>query len=419
MADRENGELSLYIHWPFCLSKCPYCDFNSHPVPHPVPMGRRGIEQARWRAALLRELESFANEFLGGFGVSRFNAERKGRRLKSIFFGGGTPSLLAPATVEALIDRALSYWPPTPALEITLEANPATDEEALFAAFATAGVNRLSLGVQALEAEGLRVLGRRHSLEQAERSLERAMKSFPQVSIDLIYGRPGQTPEGWAKELERALGFGLSHLSAYQLTLEEGTPLALREARGDVVLPDEETILAFDTVTETTLSAAGLHAYEISNHARPGHASQHNLAYWRSEDYLGIGPGAHGRITGAVDLREGGRQRVALEARRAPAEWLSCVETLGHGQHPPALLDASARWQELLLMGLRLVEEGLPLEQIHLLTGHSLADWVPAKNLDRLIAGGFLTLDLQMLRTTPAGRRRLNAVLQALLSTNK
>jgi oxygen-independent coproporphyrinogen-3 oxidase len=271
----SRAPLGVYVHWPFCKSKCPYCDFNSHV--------RDGVEQARWRAALLRELEHAARE-------------APDRRVETMFFGGGTPSLMEPETVAALIARTRQLWDSAPGIEITLEANPTSVEAGRFAALAEAGVNRASLGVQALEPQALKFLGREHSTDEALDALATARRHFARHSFDLIYARPGQTPEAWAEELERALALAGEHLSLYQLTIERGTRFFTDHARGTFVLPDEDASAAMFEHTQARLAQAGLPAYEISNHARPGAACRHNLIYWRYQDYVGIGPGAHGRF---------------------------------------------------------------------------------------------------------------------------
>jgi oxygen-independent coproporphyrinogen-3 oxidase len=298
--------LGVYIHWPFCKSKCPYCDFNSHV--------RDGIDQARWRNALLTELEHAARE-------------APGRRVETMFFGGGTPSLMEPETVGAVIARAKALWDTAADVEITLEANPTSVEAGRFAALAQAGVNRVSLGVQALDAAALRFLGREHSADEAVEAIKTARRDFARYSFDLIYARPGQTPEDWAAELERALALAGEHLSLYQLTVERGTRFFTDHARGAFILPDEDQAAAMFELTQVRMAAAGLPAYEISNHARPGAACRHNLIYWRYQDYVGIGPGAHGRFAqgrpGAPAGRRPGwkRSRGPAMGRRKPRWW--------------------------------------------------------------------------------------------------
>ncbi|HXE17098.1 MAG TPA: radical SAM family heme chaperone HemW [Stellaceae bacterium] len=379
--------LALYIHWPFCKSKCPYCDFNSHV--------RAGIDEARWRDALLRELDRGA-------------AETQGRELVSIFFGGGTPSLMAPPTVAALLERAAARWSLAPDIEITLEANPNSVEAARFRDLAAAGVNRLSLGVQALDDTALKFLGRGHDRDEALAAIDLARAHFARFSFDLIYARPGHTPAAWQAELREALRRAGDHLSVYQLTIEQGTAFHTAFARGDFVLPDEEIQGALYEMTQDMLGDAGLPAYEISNHARAGQESRHNLAYWRYRDYLGIGPGAHGRLTlGGV--------KYANANHRAPETWLAAVERDGHGAATRTALSPDERRDEMAMMGLRLTA-GIARADMRAETGGDIEDAFDRARLDALIGGGFLELDAAGLRATPAGRQRLNAVLDRLLN---
>jgi putative oxygen-independent coproporphyrinogen III oxidase len=315
---------ALYIHWPFCLAKCPYCDFNSHV--------RDAVDQTVWQQALLADMQREAEL-------------APGERLDSIFFGGGTPSLMAPALVEALLAQAEQYWGFAPGIEITLEANPSSVEAANFAALATAGINRVSLGLQSLDDAALRLLGRLHNAAEGLAALDLAQQHFGRVSFDLIYALPGQTPSLWKGELERALSFGTGHLSLYQLTIEPGTRFATDVRTGALEpLDDEAAADLFDLTREFT-AAAGLPAYEVSNHARPGEESRHNLVYWRYQDYLGIGPGAHGRRGGMATLRH-----------RKPENWLTAIERQGDGIAEEQQLTRSAQASEALLMGLRLAE---------------------------------------------------------------
>ncbi len=376
----------VYVHWPYCLAKCPYCDFNSHAA--------AGADHDRWRRALLAELAHFA-------------AQVPGRRVDSVFFGGGTPSLMAPETVAALLDAVAGHWTLPAEAEITLEANPGTVDRDRFAAFRAAGVNRLSLGVQALEEEALRFLGRVHGRDEALRALEAARRLFPRLSFDLIYARPGQTPEAWAAELARALEIAADHLSLYQLTIEPGTAFYTLEARGALVLPDEDAAAAMYEHTQAACAARGLPAYEVSNHAVPGAESRHNLIYWRGGDYVGIGPGAHGRLTRRGPTR-------ALRQHRAPERWLALVETQGHATREDVALTAAERAEELVMMGLRLAE-GVEVARFRDRCGLALAEAVDAGALARLRAGGFVAWDGHRLRATAAGRLRLNAVIAALL----
>ncbi len=376
----------LYVHWPFCLSKCPYCDFNSHV--------REGVDQARWRRALLSELDHYAEK-------------TQDRRLTSIFFGGGTPSLMAPETAGAVIDAARAHWDMAPEIEITLEANPTSVEAGHLKAFRTAGIERVSLGVQALDDTALKFLGRQHSAAEALAALDIARRAFGRWSFDLIYARPDQDAATWRAELARALDEGATHLSLYQLTIEEGTAFHGAARRGELRVPGEDTAGELYEVTQEVMAAAGLPAYEISNHARPGAESRHNLTYWRYGDYLGIGPGAHGRVT----LSDG---KVATRQHRAPEAWLDAVEREGHATRAHQALTAKDRLAEMLMMGLRL-REGIARAAFKRETGTEIEDLLPAKSLDPLVAGGFLDLDAQGLRATDTGRARLNAVLARLL----
>ncbi|SMF08679.1 oxygen-independent coproporphyrinogen-3 oxidase [Tistlia consotensis] len=381
--------LGLYVHWPFCLSKCPYCDFNSHV--------RETIEQARWRAALLRELEHWAAACESGAGP---------RRLASIFFGGGTPSLMDPGTVAALIDRARALWPHGPDLEITLEANPTSVEAGRFAALAEAGVNRVSLGVQSLDETALRFLGRRHSAAEALAAVALARRSFPRFSFDLIYARPGQSAEAWRDELGRALDEGPEHLSLYQLTIEENTPFHGAWRRGELQPLDEEAAADLFDETQQRLEAVGLPAYEISNHARPGAECRHNQLYWRYDDYLGVGPGAHGRLT--LDGR-----KLATRQHRAPEAWLAAVEAEGHATRTRQPLDPVQRLDELLVMGLR-TREGIARAAFRREAGAEPEALFSGRTLEQLQEAGYLALDAAGLRATAEGRRRLDAVLRHL-----
>ena len=376
----------LYVHWPFCKAKCPYCDFNSHVT--------AAVDHARWARALVRELDHFA-------------AETAGRTLGSIFFGGGTPSLMAPATVAAVIERAAAHFCLAPDVEITLEANPTSAEAGRLADFRAAGVNRLSLGVQALDDQALRALGREHSAAEALAAVEAAARLFPRFSFDLIYARPGQTLAAWAEELARALGHAGGHLSVYQLTIEPGTPFHALHARGALELPPDDLQAAMYELTRDRLAAAGLPAYEISNHARSGEACRHNLVYWRCGDYVGIGPGAHGRLSL-------GTERFGTETLRVPRAWLEQVERAGHGERPREPVGRTDQAIELLLMGLRLAE-GVSLERLATIGGQPFDRLLDACALERFVADGLLAIEEGRLGATPAGLQRLNGVLSALL----
>lgn len=384
----DQSGFGLYVHWPFCRSKCPYCDFNSHV--------REAVDHDRWRRALLRELDHFADKTAG-------------RTVGSIFFGGGTPSLMAPATAAAVIDRAAERWALAPDVEITLEANPTSVEAGTFDGFAAAGVNRVSLGVQALDDGALTFLGRGHTAAEALSAVALAARRFERYSFDLIYARPGQTVPQWTAELEQALGHAGDHLSVYQLTIEPGTAFHTLHARGALGVPDADTQAALYKATQQALGDAGLPAYEISNHARPGQESRHNLVYWRYGDYVGIGPGAHGRLTLEGGVKWGTR------THRAPEIWLERVERDGHAEKPREVIAPADRLAELLMMGLRL-GEGVPRQRILAETGQDIDAQIDRDVLGRLIDGGFVTLDRDRLCATPDGLPRLDAVLAALLA---
>ncbi len=379
-------DLALYIHWPFCLAKCPYCDFNSHV--------RDRIDQTRFARALRAELA--------------WEAARLGRRrLASIFFGGGTPSLMDSSTAARLIEDATTLFDPAPDLEITLEANPTSVEAARLADFRDAGVNRISLGIQSLDETALRFLGRQHSARQAIAALEAARASFPRISFDLIYARPGQDLPAWRAELDHALSLCADHLSLYQLTIEPGTVFEGMHRRGEIALPDDDVAATLYAETEAICDRHGLEAYEISNLARPGGESRHNLAYWRYGDYAGIGPGAHGRVTLGPDL-------VATRRHRAPEPWADRVEQHGHGSTAEEVVAPADRAREMLLMGLRL-SEGIDLARFAARTGLPLSAAIDADVLRQAIDTGYLTHTDAHLAATPDGRMRLDALLAALL----
>jgi putative oxygen-independent coproporphyrinogen III oxidase len=373
--------LALYVHWPFCVSKCPYCDFNSHV--------RASVDEAAHRAALLAELDYEA-------------ARTPGHRLTSIFFGGGTPSLMDPATVAEVIERARALWPAEPGIEITLEANPTSVEAARFAGFRAGGVNRVSLGLQALDDEALRFLGRPHDLATGLAALDVAQSIFPRVSFDLITARPGQSVKAWEAELARALAFGTEHLSLYQLTIEPSTRFATMFAAGQIALPDEDTALELFEITRAMTAKAGLPAYEVSNHARPGSESRHNLSYWRYDDYAGIGPGAHGR-----------RGQVATARVKKPENWLAAVREGGHGIAEETPLPQHDLAREALLMGMRL-EDGIDAARFQTRTGVAIDDALDPRGAAELEALGLIARTPDRLRLTEAGRPLLNAVLAKL-----
>jgi oxygen-independent coproporphyrinogen-3 oxidase len=375
--------LALYIHWPFCARKCPYCDFNSHV--------RAEVDQEAWREALLADLGHEASL-------------SEGAELGSIFFGGGTPSLMPPATVAALIEAASRHWRFAEDIEITLEANPSSVEVANFAALAQAGVNRVSLGLQALDDEALRFLGRLHDVKEGLAALDVAQRVFDRVSFDLIYARPGQLPDAWRAELERALGFGTGHLSLYQLTIEPGTRFAtLVRERQLRSLADDPAADLF-ALTRDLTDAAGLPAYEVSNHARPGEESRHNLAYWRYRDYLGVGPGAHGRRNGVATLRH-----------KKPENWLAAVGRSGQGLSEERRLGPAEQATEALLMGLRL-REGVDLAQIGARFGFAPAELVDANKIQLHRRLGLVEQDDARLTVTPAGMPLLDALLADIVA---
>jgi oxygen-independent coproporphyrinogen-3 oxidase len=376
--DAKGGPgFGIYVHWPFCLSKCPYCDFNSH-VRH------AGIDETRFSRAFVAEIATTA-------------ARMPDRKVSTIFFGGGTPSLMAPDTVAAILDAIAGHWTIAPDVEVTLEANPTSVEAARFRALRSAGVNRVSLGVQALDDAALAFLGRLHSAREALDALAVARKVFERFSFDLIYARPDQTAQSWTDELERAIAEGSQHLSLYQLTIEAETPFATLRAAGKLATPDDDTARRLYDSTREICDAHGLPAYEISNHARPGAECRHNLVYWRYGEYAGIGPGAHGRIDVA-----GARRATATE--KHPERWLMRVEQLGHGLVTDDQLTRGEQADEFLLMGLRLAEgieparyaaiSGRPLDQsrIAMLAQHGLVETTPTGRL-RVTAAGFPVLD--------------------------
>jgi len=380
--------LGIYIHWPFCQSKCPYCDFNSHV--------RGEIEETRWRRALGREIAYFAERTTGA-------------RVESIFLGGGTPSLMAPETVAAALEAVKRHWPSAPDLEVTLEANPSSVEADRFAGFRAAGVNRVSLGVQSLEDAALAFLGRLHSAREARRAVEVARETFDRVSIDLIYALPGQTPADWRDELTEALSLAGGHLSAYQLTIEADTAFARRHARGAFTLPDADTAAEMFDITQEMTAAAGLPAYEISNHARAGEACRHNLEIWKGGGYVGVGPGAHGRLP----LGDGGA--IATEQAKLPEAWLAKVEERGCGISHEEPIPGAARAEEAIMTGLRLTE-GINARLFERRLGRPLDEVIDGIACKQLGESGHLVRDGDRLTATPSGRLLLDAVLGALLA---
>jgi len=380
-------DLAIYIHWPFCLSKCPYCDFNSHVA--------ETVDHRIWRDALHADLSHYAEQL-------------PDRNIVSIFFGGGTPSLMAPATSAALIESIGHHWSLADDVEITLEANPTSVEAGRFDDFRAAGINRLSIGVQSLNNEALKFLGRDHDQAQAVDAVALAASIFPRTSFDLIYARPNQTVAEWEKELTEALAMEAGHLSLYQLTIERGTPFYAAHQRGDFQIPADEVGSELYEVTQELCERRGVPAYEISNHARPGSECRHNLVYWTGGDYVGVGPGAHGRISV-------GDKVFATEQIPGPGNWLEAVAKNGHGTRKTEPVDTMARIEEILMMGLRL-RNGLTREAFQLATEQEFEDVLEPRRLRRLIDAKYLEIDSQGLRATPEGLIRLNSVLAALLS---
>jgi len=379
----DSKAFGVYVHWPFCLSKCPYCDFNSHVRHQP-------IDEERFASAFAREIETSA-------------ARAPGREVTSIFLGGGTPSLMKPQTVGAILDAIGRHWRVAPNAEVTLEANPTSVEATRFAGYRAAGVNRVSLGVQALDDASLKALGRLHTAREALDAVAIARKNFERYSFDLIYARPDQTPEMWADELKLAISEAAEHLSLYQLTIEEGTPFFGLHAAGKLKTPDEAVARALYDVTQEVCGRHGLPAYEISNHARAGAECQHNLVYWRGEEYAGVGPGAHGRL----DI-DGVRHAIATEKR--PEAWLMRVEANGHGVVTDDLLNSEERADEFLLMGLRLAE-GIDPARYADLSGRAL----DPNRIAILREEGAITVDDNgRLRVTQSGFPVLDAVVADL-----
>lgn len=380
----DEAGFGVYVHWPFCAAKCPYCDFNSH-----VRIG--GIDEPRFLAAFLREL--------------RTTRERIGpRTVTSIFIGGGTPSLMQPATVGGILEEIGRLWAIDPNAEITLEANPSSVEASRFRGYRTAGVNRVSLGVQSLREADLKRLGRLHTVAEAKTAVGIASSTFERFSFDLIYARPGQTVRGWREELDEALAMAGGHLSLYQLTIEDGTPFAALYAAGKLRVPDADQASALFEMTQAMTLARGLPAYEISNHAAPGQESRHNLLYWRYGEYAGVGPGAHGRLVV-------GRERLATMSERAPERWLEAVERRGHGLISSEPLSPAEQADEALLMGLRL-EEGLDLDRLERIGGLRPSRAVITELVDQgllaVLAGG------RRIKATVQGRMVLNELVLRL-----
>jgi oxygen-independent coproporphyrinogen-3 oxidase len=377
--------LALYIHWPFCKFKCPYCDFNSHV--------RERINHPEWKEAYLKEM--------------RFYREKTGpREIKSIFFGGGTPSLMEPETVAAVITEADRLWSLPANIEITLEANPTSVEAEKLRGFRAAGVNRVSLGVQSLREADLKKLGRQHSAAEAIAAVKLASGIFDRYSFDLIYARPAQSVADWQQELTEALDFAAGHMSLYQLTIEEGTQYHTLHQRGELKIPGDDLAADMYELTQEMMETRGLPAYEISNHARPGEESQHNLVYWNYGDYAGIGPGAHGRLT--LDS-----EKWATRAHKAPELWMQWVKEKGHGAHPFEKVDLSKRGWETLMMGLRL-RSGIALDVFQREAQTPFSQFVNQSRLKLLVDEKLLEVTGQHIRATDTGRQKLNSVLSYL-----
>lgn len=386
VAPDDTGGFGVYVHWPFCKAKCPYCDFNSH-VRH------GGVDQKAFARALARELTYFATI-------------APGRRVTSIFFGGGTPSLMEPATVATVIDAIAGLWEVDETVEISLEANPTSVEAERFSGYRAAGVNRVSLGVQSLDDNALRFLGRQHTAEEAVAAFDIARRNFERVSFDLIYARPGQPVVEWCKELAQALTLAIDHLSLYQLTIEPDTRFADLHRKGVLVVPDDDQARALYDATQDACEDAGLPAYEISNHARPGAECRHNLVYWRYGEYAGVGPGAHARIAN-------GDERVATATEKTPEAWLEQVARLGNGIATRELLSAADQADEMMLMGLRLAE-GVDLSRFQSLAGHPPEPAVVGALREDGLLEQAAAGDTGRMRATKAGRPVLNALVDAL-----
>lgn len=380
--------LGIYIHWPFCVSKCPYCDFNSHV--------RASIDQKLWLDSLKQEL-------------NHYHEQTSDSLVHSIFFGGGTPSLMDPFVVEELISHIKHHWQTIPNLEITLEANPGSVEAQKFAAYAIAGVNRISVGVQSFNDDDLKFLGRKHSSTEAHKAIDIAGQHFDRFSFDLIYARPDQSSDAWQRELETALSYKPQHLSLYQLTIEPGTAFYTKHQRGELIIPEADTAAELYEHTSSILKEAGLATYEVSNYAAPGHECRHNMIYWRYQDYLGIGPGAHGRLTDKVTGRKQTTQNI-----KAPESWLAAVAEKGHGRKTSELLESRSMFDEYLLMGLRL-EKGVQFDCAPAPIQPHIYELLKNPRLQILIDTDLLIMDTPTsLRTTQDGRLRLNGILEYL-----
>ena len=384
---KTKNNLAIYVHWPYCQSKCPYCDFNSYVA--------GGIDHEAWRLAYQEELAFYA-------------AQLPDRIVTSIFFGGGTPSLMEPATVDLVLQTIARFWSMAPDIEITLEANPTSVEANKFSAFRIAGVNRLSLGVQSLRDDALKFLGRAHDVSQARFAIDLAAHSFPRFSFDLIYARHDQTLDLWEQELREAITLAGDHLSLYQLTIEPSTQFYTLAQRGENLTAPDDSAASMYELTQKIMAEAGMPAYEISNHARTGQESRHNLTYWHYDDYIGLGPGAHGRY-------RLGAKRYATDNHRSPDVWMKHVREKKQGQRQQEDLDESTAKREALMMGLRLTE-GLSHQIWQDKFSQSLTDFLTRAKIERLEREGYLINDRKKLQATMAGLQRLNAVLGYLLA---
>ena len=381
-------DLSLYIHWPFCLSKCPYCDFNSHVI--------NKIDQSVWRKGLLTEMKTLSE-----------NTED--RKLKSIFFGGGTPSLMEPQIVSDIISEAKKIWGADGLLEISLEANPSSVEAKKLHLFHQAGINRISLGVQSFNDTTLKFLGREHNAADSKRAVEIAKKTFENVSFDMIYATPGQTTQDWASEIRQAIEFSSTHLSVYQLTIERGTAFFQKHRKGEFRMLDEDTLADLYEVTQDKLGSAGLADYEISNHAKPNFECVHNLQYWKMKDYLGIGAGAHSRLTDKEGVRW------AFRTHRAPNKWLSETKACGHAITEKVCLSLEDQIFETLIMGLRL-KKGISTVDFENTFNKSIEEIFTSETLKILLGERLVELDNKAFKATSLGRQKLDSLIRFLFS---
>ena len=383
--------LAVYIHWPFCKKKCPYCDFNSHVSD--------AVDHKRWAEVLKANIESFA----------RLTDEKQ---VSSVFFGGGTPSMMEADTIATCIQAVQANWQASNDFEVTFEANPTSSAAKKFEAFREAGVNRISVGVQSFDNEALKFLGREHSAEEAKDAIAMARDIFPRASFDLIYGRPEQSLDQWRGELEQALAFNPDHISVYQLTIEEGTQFHTRHQRGDFIMPEADVEAQFYDLTQDVLGAAGLPAYEVSNHAKQGEQSRHNMSYWRYDDYVGVGPGAHGRFVS-------GGKRMTTRGHKAPEIWLEKAKNgyTGSGVddgYKTENIDSDTAFEEALMVGLRL-SEGVDVMRLEEKTGRKFEDYIDQRKLSQLIDEGYISYDLERVTCTMQGIKTLNSLLLYLL----